>query len=156
MFAWKYARSKDAFRDGRNEYYVSGLIWHAPWAYSSDRRAELNEAAWGGGFGRSVVDTNGNTHGIYALVFRASHFKPGYHAGYLWTTYWSLHARLQVGLGYTALFFVRPDLGYDVPTPAVLPVATLRYEKFELMGAWVPSFGSRGGNVGYLAGRFNY
>lgn len=60
--------------NGRNDYVILGLIYHAPWAYNYHRRAEANEAGYG--IGRSVVDPNGNTHTLYMQVFRASHYKP--------------------------------------------------------------------------------
>jgi hypothetical protein len=85
VLAYKYDRSKEAILNGRNDYFISGLIYHAPWAYDSHSHAEANEAGYGVGFGRSVVDPNGNTHTLYMQVFRASHYKPQYNVGYLWT-----------------------------------------------------------------------
>ena len=156
MLAYKYARSKDAFFTGRNDYYLSGFIWHAPWAYSSERRHdELNDAAWGAGFGRSVVDANGNTHSLYALVAQDSHYQPQYSAGYLWMTYWPLAGRLQGGLGYSVFVFSRDDIGNRYPVPGVLPAASLRYREFELIGTYVPGI-APGGNVGYFFARFNF
>ena len=156
LFAYKYARSKDAFFNGRNDYYLSGLIWHMPWAYSSERRHdELNEAAWGAGFGRSVVDANGNTHSLYALVAQDSHYQPQYTAGYLWMTYWPLAGRLQGGLGYSVFVFSRDDIGNRYPVPAALPAASLRYREIELIGTYVPGF-TQGGEVAYFFARFNF
>jgi palmitoyl transferase len=156
MLAYKYERSKDAFSDGRNDYYVSGFIWHAPWAYSSERRHdELNEAAWGGGFGRSVIDANGNTHSLYATAFRDSHYEPQYNVGYMWMTYWPLAGGLQGGLGYSLFVFSRDDIGNHYPVPGILPGASLRYRGFELMGTYVPGF-TPGGSVGYFFARFNF
>jgi len=156
MLAYKYERSKDAFFNGRNDYYASGVARHAPWAYSSERRHdELNESAWGGGFGRSVVDANGNTHSLYAIAFRDSHYKPQYTAGYLWVTYWPLAGRLQGGLGYSAFVFSRDDIANRYPLPAVLPAASLRYREAELIGTFIPGF-TQGGNVGYIFARFGF
>jgi palmitoyl transferase len=154
--AYKYERSKDAFFNGRNDYYASGFIWHAPWGYSSERRHdELNDAAWGGGFGRSVVDPSGDTHSLYAIAFRDSHYRPQYTTGYLWMTYWSLAGRLRGGLGYSAFVFSRNDIGSRYPVPAVLPAASLRYQEVEVMGTYVPGF-TQGGNVGYFSARFSF
>ena len=155
MLAYKYQRSKDAFSHGRNDYYASGYIWHAPWAYSADKREELNEAAWGGGFGRSVVDENGNTHSLYATAFRDSHAKPQYNVGYLWMTYWTLAGGLKGGLGYSLFFFSREDIGNRWPVPVLLPGASLRYNGVELIGTYVPGF-TQGGNVGYFFARFSF
>jgi palmitoyl transferase len=156
VLVYKYDRSKEAIVNGRSDYFLSGLIYHAPYAYDSHTRTEANEAGYGVGFGRSAVDPNGNTHTIYAHIFRASHYKPEYNGGYMWTTYWPLLGRLQGGLGYTVFFFIRPDLGYDYPTPAALPVGTLRYDKFELLATWIPGVAHGSGSVGFLFGRFNF
>jgi lipid IVA palmitoyltransferase len=156
LHAYKYERVKDAFLNGRNDYYVSGYTWHAPWAYSYERRHyELNDLAWGGGFGRTAVAADGNAHSLYALAFQDSHFKPQYMAGYLWTTYWPLADRLQGGLGYSVFLFSRSDLGNHWPVPGIVPAATLRWNKAELIGVYVPGL-AHAGNVGYLLGRFGF
>ena len=154
--AYHYQRAKDAFHEGRDEVYASGYTWHAPWAYGYDRRHhELNDIAWGGGFGRSVVDADGDTHSVYAIASQDSHFKPQYFAGYLWTTYWPLAGALQGGLGYSAFLFSRGDIGGWFPTPGIVPAASLRYGAVELVGVFVPGV-AHAGNVGYVVTRFRF
>jgi lipid IVA palmitoyltransferase len=154
--AYHYRRAKDAFHDGRYDGYASGYTWHAPWAYSSERRHhELNDIAWGGGFGRSVVDADGDTHSVYAIASQDSHFKPQYLAGYLWTTYWTLAGRLQGGLGYSVFLFSRGDIGGWIPLPGVVPAASLRWRQAEIVGVFVPGV-AHAGNVGYVVARFNF
>ncbi|MBK6982970.1 MAG: phospholipid:lipid A palmitoyltransferase [Betaproteobacteria bacterium] len=156
VLSYKVERSRDALSRGRNDLYASGLIWHAPWAYGSERRQnELNEAAWGGGFGRSVVDANGNTHSLFAIASRDSHFKPQYLAGYQWTTYWPLAGQLRGGLGYSVFAFSRDDIGNWFPIPAVVPTATLRYRELELIMTYIPGI-TQGGNVGYAVVRLSF
>ena len=151
-----YQRAKDAFHGGRYDGYVSGYIWHAPWAYGYDRRHhELNDIAWGGGFGRSVVDADGDTHSVFAIAAQDSHFKPQYLAGYLWTTYWPLAGRVQGGLGYSVALFSRSDIGGYIPIPGVAPAAALRWGNAELLGVFVPRVG-HAGNVGYVVTRFGF
>jgi lipid IVA palmitoyltransferase len=157
LHAYKYERAKDAFYNGRNDWYASGYTWHAPWAYSHERRHhELNNAAWGGGFGRSVVDDNGNTHSLYALAMQDSHFKPQYGAGYLWMTYWPLADRLQGGLGYTVFLVSRSDMWHRFPIPGIVPAASLRWREAELIGTFVPGLNNGGGNVGSVVMRFSF
>jgi palmitoyl transferase len=156
LHAYKWERAKEAFHNGRDDYYVSGYIWHAPWAYSYDRRHnELNDIAWGGGYGRSVADPNGNTHSLYALAAQDSHYKPQYLAGYLWTTYWPLGGSLSGGLGYTVFLFARSDIANYFPLPGIAPVASLRYRRAELLGAYIPGVAGAG-NVGYVLARFSF
>lgn len=149
-------QSKAAVHHGRHDVYLGGLIWHAPWAYSAERRTEENEAGWGLGFGKSVIDDNNRTHGLYGLVHRDSNYKPQYNFGYSWTTYWDLGRNFDAGLGYSAFIFMRSDFASYFPIPAVLPLATLRWDKrAELMGTFVPGFGDNG-NVLYVFARFSF
>ncbi len=154
--AYHYRRAKDALEGGRNDWYASGYTWHAPWAYGSERRHhELNDIAWGGGFGRSVVDPDGDTHSVYAIASQDSHFKPQYFAGYMWTTYWPLAGTLRGGLGYSVFLFSRGDIGGWFPTPGIVPAASLRWGSAELLGVFVPGV-AHAGNVGYVVTRFSF
>src|SRR5262249_45958107 len=116
---------------------------------------ELNDIAWGGGYGRSVVDADGDTHSVYVLASQDSHYKPQYFAGYLWTTYWPLAGNLQGGLGYTVFLFARSDIGNYVPLPGIVPPASLRWGRAELLGVYVPGV-AHAGNVGYVFARFSF
>jgi palmitoyl transferase len=152
--SWDY--SKRAFTSGDWSLYLSGYTWHAPWAYSSQRRSEQNEAAYGGGIGRYLVDPQGNYHGLYMMEFQDSHFKPSYAAGMNWMTYRPLVGRLEGGLGYTLFFFSRADIGSYFPIPGALPMASLRYGRAELMGTAVPGFSGGNGNIAFFFGRYNF
>jgi len=86
-FAYKLERSRSALYDGRWDVYLTGYAWHAPYAYSKEKRDELNDAALGGGLGaplsmRTATPTHSN-----GMIFRDSHYKPQYTAGYAWMTY---------------------------------------------------------------------
>lgn len=136
--------------------YATGYAWHAPWRYSS--RDRNNDAAWGGGFGRHVYDAAGNYHGLYGLAFLDSSREPMYMAGYNWQTYWG-QGDLKLGLGYTLFLFGRTDYMDYVPLPGILPVLSVRYSRFELLGAYVPSLPSIGldrGDVALFLGRVNF
>lgn len=152
-----WEQSKAAVDHGRHDVYFSGLIWHAPWAYEADNRAEQNDIAWGLGLGKSVIDEKGRTHGLYGLVFQDSHYKPQYNLGYSWTTYWPIRSsNFDAGLGYTAFLFMRSDYLNYFPVPAVLPLASARWDKrAEVMATYVPGFGN-GGNVAYFFARFSF
>ena len=138
--------------------YVSGYAWHAPWRYSAKEREGQNDGAWGGGFGRHVYDAAGNYHGLYGLAFLDSNREPMYMAGYNWQTYWGARD-LKLGLGYTVFLFGRSDFSSYVPLPGVLPVLSVRYSRFELLGAYVPSLPSIGldrGDVALFFARVNF
>jgi palmitoyl transferase len=153
---WEQAKRAAAVGDWT--LYASGYAWHAPWRYSPKQREGQNEAAWGGGFGRHVFDDAGDYHGLYGLAFLDSNREPMYMAGYNWQTYWG-GRDLKVGLGYTLFLFGRSDYSNYVPLPGVLPVVSIRYSRFEILGAYVPSLPSLGldrGDVALFIGRLNF
>ena len=150
-----WEQAKRAWSDGDWTLYLTGYTWHMPYAYDQQRREELNSEAWGGGLGRYVYDNNGNYHGLYAMVFSDSHYEPEYHIGYSWQHYWG-SGELKAGLGYTVFVFGRDDVVHYVPIPAILPLASVRYARFELMGTFFPGFGSGKGNIAFFFGRLDF
>ena len=67
------SRLVDTWKRGKSEIIVSGYAWHTPWTWTAEKRAEENELAWGGGYGRTVEESNGNTHTVFGLAFLDSH-----------------------------------------------------------------------------------
>jgi len=158
---WRGALSHDveqaraALHQGSWDAYAPFYTWHAPWAYSSSRRDEFNDFPLGAGLGRSVAEANGDRHSVYALVFRDSHYKTQYMAGYAKTTYWPAGGDLRFGLGYSLFMFARSDIGNYVPLPFGAALASLRYREFELMVAGIP--GTRhSGNVALVFARWTW
>ena len=150
-------QSRLAWSEGKWELYVTGRTWHAPWAYDQENLDSHNNAAWGGGLGRSVVDPSGNRHSLYTMAFSDSHSKPMYMAGYNWQTYWgSDGSGLKYGLGYTVFLAARSDISHYLPLPGILPTASLQYEKIELMMSYVPSLGRNNGNVAFFFARYHF
>lgn len=144
--------SKAIWNKGSNDIYLSGLIWHAPYHYDSDRRSELNEAAWGGGFGRTLTDERDNQRSFYAMATQDSHFKPQYMAGYTWMARWPVaDSGVKLGAGYTAFLISREDYGSYVPFPAALPLLSAGTDKFAVFGTYVPF-----SDVGFFFARFSF
>ena len=148
-------QSKRAFKDGDWTLYLTGFTWHLPYAYDDERRHAENSEAWGGGVGRYVYDGNDNYHGLYAMAFRDSHYRPEYQAGYNWQHYWG-GEDLKVGLGYTVFVFARADVLDYTPLPGILPLASVRYSKLEVMGTFIPGMGSGNGNIAFFFGRIDF
>jgi lipid IVA palmitoyltransferase len=153
--AYKIERSKSALDDGRWDLYLTGYAWHAPYAYSKEKRDELNDASLGGGLGRSVVDPDGDKHSLYGMIFRDSHYKPQYTAGYAWMTYWPAAEKLDFGLGYTVFLFARSDIANYFPLPLAAPLASVRYGNVELMATAIPGIAHDSGNIGFVFVRWN-
>jgi len=147
-------RVVDTYEKGDNALIVSGYAWHTPWTWTAEKRAEENELAWGGGLARMVEHANGDTDMVYFVVFSDSHYRPQYNVGYAWSTYWGERSGIQAGLGFTALVVARNDIFNGWPFPAVLPVFSLRYRKFEAIGTYIPTLGGvNNGSVLYVMGR---
>ena len=149
-------RIADTWRDGKDEILVSGYSWHLPGTWTAERRAELNEDSWGGGYGRTVEEPNGNTHTVFYLGFLDSHRNWQSNLGYSWNTYWGERDNVQVGLGYTAMIVQRPDIASGIPFPAVLPLLTFRYQQANLVMTYIPNLGGgiNNGSVLYIFGRY--
>jgi palmitoyl transferase len=148
-------RVVDTYHNGSNQLLVSGYSWHTPWTWTAEKRAEENEFAYGAGWARAVERPNGDTDTVFFLVFADSHENAQFNLGYAWTTYWGEREKLQAGLGYTAMIIQRPDIASGVPVPVILPLATLRYQKVEVLTTYIPNLGGgvNNGSVLYVFGR---
>ena len=148
-------RVADTYQQGRTDVLLSGYTWHTPWTWTAEKRAEENANAWGLGVARSREQPDGDTDMVYALVFSDSHKNPEWNVGYAWNTYWGPRNGVQVGLGYTAAIVVRTDIAKGWPFPAVLPVASVRYDRVTLFGTYIPTLGGsiNHGSVFYFFGK---
>ena len=149
------SRLTDTWKKGRNELILSGWSWHTPWTWTKERRDEENAGAWGGGYGRTVEEANGNTHTVFGLAFLDSHKNIEWQIGYGWSTFWGPRDGLQPGLGYTAMIVQRPDIANGIPFPAVLPIVSLRYGQARVDATYIPNLGGgiNNGSVLYVFGR---
>ena len=88
-------RLVDTAERGDDQLFVSGYAYHIPATWTPERRAELNSNAWGGGYGRTTEDANGDTHTVFFLGFEDSHKHAELQVGYAWATYWGDRDSLQ-------------------------------------------------------------
>ena len=140
---------KMTYQLGDTEVYLPFHTIHAPWAYTRDQIDHYQNWPPGFGIGRGRFDDKGNWHGVYAMGFQDSHYKPEWIAGYGWKTYWPVGSSLRVGLGYTAGLTTRADFGHYTPVPLILPIASLDYKSLSLESAYVPG-GKGNGNVFFM------
>ena len=157
LWSWVSYQCKglaQAWREpSRADLYLTGWAHHDRGTYSPEKIASFNEKAWGGGLGSSIVNDRGDTFGYYALAFKDSHYNWDFMAGWNWRTYWPATGDYGVGLGYTAFIATRPDVLKGIPFPGVLPLASVKVHRFELIGTYIPkvSQGTTGnGNVAFL------
>jgi len=147
----------DTYQQGGNSLLVSGYEWHIPYSWTAEARARENENAWGAGWARSCEKVNGDTENVFFLVFEDSHRKAQLNLGYTWTTYWLSREGVQPGLGFTAAFIQRPDIASGWPVPVILPLFTLRYQRFEVLSTYIPKLngGVNHGSVLYVFGKID-
>jgi lipid IVA palmitoyltransferase len=161
MWAWfgsQCAGLKDAWHEGDPTLYLSGYTWHDPHTYTQEKLEDFNDRAWGGGYGWSKAAANGDNFGWYALIFRDSHFQYTKAVGWSWITYWPERSDFAVGLGYTAFLASRPDIASNWPFPAALPLASIKYKGFEVLGTFIPKLnaGINHGDVAYFFARYRF
>lgn len=154
--AWDYA--KRIWNEGDNTLYLSGYAYHGRNTYSAEKIAEFNEEAWGGGFGRTLIDENGNSNSLFGLAFLDSHSDVQAQVGYAREWRWQFTEHAALGAGFVAMLVTRSDMFNNIPFPAVLPLASLEVHGVGLMASYVPKLnGGDGGNgdVLFLFGRIN-
>jgi lipid IVA palmitoyltransferase len=152
--AWEFIRSncegvRQAWKGNDWDLYLPGIIHHGRGTYTPEKIASYNENAWGGGVGKHFVDENQRTHFIYAAVYQDSHFKPEYFAGYGWLAHWKPwgDSGLRFGGGYTISVTLKSSYSdYHVPVPVILPMAEIAWDRFSIMGTYVPRLSTNGGN----------
>lgn len=125
-------------RTGDWDAYATGFAWHAPWAYDSATVDRLNERAWGGGFGRSMTDGDGDRHSVFLMGFSDSHRAPQIVAAYAWNRYWKPTRDWHAGFGYMAFLTSRKDVAHRWPIAAMLPCLSIRRGRCEIIGLFVP------------------
>jgi palmitoyl transferase len=140
------AKLEAIWNKGGNEFYLPVNTFHLRSAYTEDKIKSFNENPRGFGLGKGLYDPDGDWHGIYAMAFSDSHYKPEYMLGYAYKTFWPAKADLKVGLGYTVFLTARTDYAHYAPIPGILPMVSLEYKKFSVDSTYVPG-GHGYGNV---------
>ena len=151
------SRLTDTWNRGNHEILLSGYSWHTPWTYTKEKRDQLEEKSWGGGYGRSIEDPNGDEHTVFGLAFRDSHANAQIQVGYSFNRFYGPRDGIQAGLGYTVMIVQRPDIFDGVPFPVALPLASLRLGPATLVTTYIPSVGGvNNGSVLFVFGRYTF
>lgn len=133
--------------DGDDAIYVSGLAHHGRSTYSREKLDELNEHAWGLGYGKTLRNARGNDESLYGFVIKDSHRHPQIMAGYAYEWVYPIaKTPLEVSVGGTAMLMSRQDYFGGVPFPVPLPLASIGTKKAKVMFAYVPRFSSNKNN----------
>lgn len=141
---------------GDNAIYLSGVAHHGRSTYTKEKLNELNEHAWGLGYGRTLRNGRGDDESLYGFVVKDSHRHPQYMAGYAYEWVFPVaRTGLELGLGGTAMLMSRQDYLNSVPFPVPLPLASIGTKKGKVMFAYVPrlSGNKNNGDVLLIFGR---
>jgi len=148
-------RLDQIWSEGGNDLYVSGYAWHNRAMYSKEKIDSFNELAWGGGYGRSIYDEDGDWQGLYAMAFLDSHKRPQPIAGYGFLKIAQVAPNWRLGAGYTVFLTAREDIMSYVPFPGILPLVSAGYRKATLFATYIP--GKEGtGNVLFVFGKWAF
>ncbi|MDF7658715.1 lipid IV(A) palmitoyltransferase PagP [Erwiniaceae bacterium L1_54_6] len=122
------------------DLYLPFIAWHARFAYDKEKTDNYNEMPWGGGFGVSRYNEEGNWSTLYAMMFKDSHNEWQPIVGYGWEKGWYLdNARdFRLGLGFTAGITARDDFANYVPLPIVLPLFSAGYKRATVQFTYIP------------------
>ena len=156
--AWDTAGQhlSDIWNKGDIELYVPFWSYHLPFAYSAEKRSQYTEYPAGGGIGKGRYNESGNWEGIYVMEFQDSHGLPMYMGGYGWIPTWRpLDDKFKVGVGLTAFFFMRSDIGNYAPIPGILPAVSTGYGPLDIQMAYIPG-GQGNGNVLFWWAKYSF
>lgn len=146
------------WKNGDTEVYLAGWAHHGRSTYSKQKLDELNERAWGLGYGRILRNARGNDESLFGMVIKDSHNHPQYMAGYAHEWIFSLiRSGLELGIGGTAMLISRQDYFHNLPFPAPLPLVSIGKKNAKLTFAYVPrlSANKNNGDVLLVFGRIN-
>ena len=155
FFADAWDTVKLTYDTGKSELLVPTYTWHLPFAYTRQKIDEYQNYPLGLGIGRGRIDEKGNYHGVYAMGFQDSHFKPEWLVGYAWKTYWDLGAGIKGGLGFTTGITARSDYSHYMPVPLIFPMGSVESGRWSLDIAYVPG-GKGNGNVMFFTNKWRF
>ena len=144
--------------EGDNILYVSGYAYHDRGTYTLEKIDGFNEKAWGAGFGRTLIDENGNSNALFGLAFLDSHSDVQAQVGYAREWRWQFAEEAAVGAGFVAMLVSRSDMFSNFPFPVILPLASIEVKRVALVATYIPKLSSSeggNGNVLFLFARIN-
>ncbi len=146
------------YNEGNDDFYLTGYAYHDRWTYTKEKLNDLNEGAYGGGLGRSIINAKGNTEMLYVMSHLDSHNDVQINAGYAWARKFKIAGDFKAGLGYTAFLVSRSDFAGRFPLPFALPLVTLDIDDVSIMGILIPKLndGINNGNVLFIFAKFTW
>jgi len=141
--------------EGETDLYMTGYAWHNRYRYSPEKIKSYNEAALGGGLGKSYYTKDNNWNGLYAFAFLDSHTEVEPIAGYGFLKRVAIFKETTVGVGYTVFLTSRTDIIHRIPFPGALPLVAVSHKRLSLYGTYVPgAFGA--GNILFCFAKYMF
>lgn len=158
-FSKRYQHAKDRLsqiiRSQNQELYLTGYAWHNRYAYDKEKLETYNEHAWGGGYGRGIIDEDGDWQSLYGFAFLDSHKRVQPIIGYGYLKQWQPIRDIRFGIGLSPLITMRSDINNGYPFPGLVPLAAIQVKRLSFMGAYVPGHHNIG-NVLFLFVRYTF
>jgi palmitoyl transferase len=141
--------------EGQTDVYIPFLAYHSRSVYSAERIAVINEKPYGTGVGKSLTDSDGNSHMLFVLAHLDSHFQNEYEIGYGKLYNYPVTNNVKVGAGFAAGIISRADVG---TLPYILPMVSLTVnDKLSVEGIFIPNLGGENnGAVWFVFGRYTF
>ncbi len=135
------------WNSGEYDLYLPVYSWHNRLAYDKSKIQKYNELPWGGGFGRSFRDEDGDDHFLFLMGFQDSYDRFEPYGGYGFMKRWHMDEEktFSLGLGYSLGITARDQYDY-IPIILPLPIAGVQYKNIALECAYIPG-GHNNGNV---------
>ena len=148
----------DIYHEGNNDLYIMGYAYHDRRTYTLEKLKDLNEGAYGLGYGKSKDNIKGNTEMLYLMAHLDSHKDVQVNAGYAWLKKFQVVENFRVGIGYTAFLVSRTDFAHRIPLPFALPLVAIDIGKASINAILIPKLndGINNGNVLFIFGKFTW
>lgn len=157
---WQASKNKvsNIYHEGNSDLYITLYAYHDRFTYTPEKLSELNEGAYGFGFGRSIVNEKGNAEMLFVMTHLDSHSDVQVNAGYAWVKKFHFSDKFRLGLGVAAGLVSRSDFANRIPIPFALPLGTIDYGPFSLNGILIPKLndGINNGNVLFIFGKYTW
>ena len=148
-------RLRQIWQSDSYDLYLPAYTWHNRLTYDKSHIRRYNEYPWGGGFGKSYKDEDGDRHYLFIMGFQDSHdmFQP--YGGYAFMKNWGFGEKedFTLGAGFVLGITARQDYGY-APLPLPLPIIGVQYKCVAVEATYIPGT-KNNGNVLFTWIRYN-
>lgn len=147
-------RFSNIWVNGKWDLYVPAYTWHNRLMYHTGEAEKFNENPWGGGFGKSYFDEDGDQHALYTMGFMDSNNRFQPIVGYAYVKNWRVFDDFSLGLGFTAGITARHEYHY-IPLPGALPIVSMQYKNLAIQATYIPERYNHG-NVLFTWFRYHF